>query len=597
MKKTPQELESRFIGLVRQGVNPREASRVAGISPRTGARILDRVDGGPQIGLPFSGAAQSPPVTPQPGWSSDQPSPPPPREFDPRYHGHAFKNYAAPIAFEGWTLERVRTALALHRMGNFLESSTLALVCLGFAPVMAALSQRMAPALALPRHIRSGNRGLSRVLGEEVEAQISPRAGLYPSDVFPATLYGATQFDSAMMGFSVWQHVFGEPDPETGIRALYTRRWPTWAVQYYRYRRTYVALTDAGPIDILNDGKFTLIADTDEPHFFGAILALAEEALDGVSTRNARASYIDRYGNPKLIATMPQSVGSNSPEGQAMMDALYTLRGPDGFSVVPFGAKIDFVSLAASQSTVMNDAMASNWQNIAATLLGSDGTMTRGTGVYSAPIFAGVRRDLVDRDLRVLVRGINQGHIGTWLKYNYAASIEANRGEWIQPVIDIPLPDPDADARIKSYADRVVKFHEIVAKERANGCVVTQERIDQLAASLEIDPPKLSKDGSITISAAAVEKTMLVKEVRASQNREPLGDERDDLTVAELDAKAKAAAQPEPVGAPTSEAPESEEPIGATEGASSEPAEVTNGAGDSTGGETKSGAADSASAP
>jgi len=535
--------------------------------------------------LPFSGNPQAPANTPPAGYGNDQPAPPQRRAYDPRYHGHTYQSFSAPLAFEGWDLSRVRNALALHNQGNFVESSSLALKVLCFPPVMAALGQRMAPALALPRHIRAGDRGLSRVLGLAVEAQLTPRDGLYPSSVFPATLYGSTQFDLAMLGFSVWQHAFGEPDQDTGIRPLYTRRWPTWAVQYYRYRRTYVALTTDGPVDILNDGKFTLVADNEEPHFFGAILALAEEALDGLSTRRARASWIDKYGSPKLIAIMPQGTAPNTPEGDAMLEALATIRAPEGFGALPHGTEFDAVSIQAGQSTVLNDALASNWQNVAATLLGSDGTMTRGTGVYSAPIFAGVRRDLVDRDLKGITRGINQGHIGTWLAYNYAQTIAANRGEWIQPVLDIPLPDPDADARIKSYADRMKSFHEIIEKERGANFEMTQERVNQLAKSLEIDAPTLApvdkQVSRIELAPTDIAKVVKVSEARASQGLPPIGDERDDKTIAEMDADAKASANPEAQ-------PGTEE---------STATEETNQTGDTTGGETKTGSSSPATGP
>lgn len=466
---------------------------------------------------PFSGQQQPPANIPTPAWHSDQPRPPVIGAYDPNYHGHTFQSFSAPMGFDGFDLKRVRSALSLHRIGNFIESSLLCQVVLGFAPVMAALSQRMAPALALPRHIRAGTRGLSRRLGEDIEAQITPRDGLIPSDYFPSTLYGSTIFDLAMMGFSVWQHAFGEPDPDTGIRPLYTRRWPTWAIQYYRYRRTYVAITTDGPVDILNDGKFTLIGDSEEPHFFGAILALAEEAFDGLCTRRARASFIDRYGNPKWIATMPPNVAPRTPEGDAMMQALATIRGPDGFGIVPNGTTVDIKGLTTADSKTMGDALASNWQHIAATLLGSDGTMTRGTGVYSAPIFAGVRRDLVDRDLRCVVRGVNQGHIGTWLRYNYAETIAA-AGNWIQPALDIPLPDPDADARIKSYGDRVKRFHEIISAERSAGFEITQDRVNQLAGSLEIDVPVLAKNPQLGTVESDAPETQGATDAREAQS-------------------------------------------------------------------------------
>lgn len=538
------------------------AARACEISLSTAKRILGPKTTAESGNLPFSGNQQPAANVPTPAWFSDQPQPPPRREFDRNYHGHTFRSFNAPLTFDGFDLQRVRRAISLHRIGNFLESSTLAMVCLGFPPVMTAVGQRMAPALALPRMIRSGNRGLSRVLGAEIEKQICPREGLYPSDYFPSSLFGVTQFDIAMMGFSVWQHAFGAPDPETGIMPLYTRRWPTWAVQYYRYRRTYVAITDSGPVDILNDGKFTLIGDSEEPHFMGAVLAISEEALDGISTRNARGHYIDAYGNPKWIGIMPEGQGPNSKEGDAMMDALATLRAPDGWGIIPYGSDVKLEGLDAGKSTVLKDALDSNWKSVTSVLLGSDGTTSRGAGVYTSPIFEHVARYVVDRDIHAIVRGANQGHVRTYLEHNYALSIAEASG-WVDPVLDIPLPDPDADARIKSYADRLVRFHEIVEKERQAGFLVTQERANQIAASLEIDPPTLLPGGHLSLSSDTIEKTTRVKEVRAYAGREPLGDERDEMTVAELDAlsKSKASApSEEPQSEPGSKAPEGSAP-------------------------------------
>jgi hypothetical protein len=354
----------------------------------------------------------------------------------------------------------------------------------------------------------------------------------------------------------------------------YTRRWPTWAVNYYRYKRQFVALTSEGPIDIVSgDGKWTIIADSDEPHFLGAIVALSEEVLGGIFDKRAWSAYIDKYGNPKWIGQMPPGTGVRTPEGDAAFDALATIRGPDGFGIVPNGMNIDIKGLVAGASTVIKDSVESHWQYIAAVLLGSDGTMTRGTGVYSAPIFAGVRRDLVDRDLRAIVRGANGGHVAPWLAFNYAASIEEASG-WIDPVLDIPLPDPDADARIKSYSERVKSFHDIIEKE-SKWFIITQERVDQLAKSLEIDTPVLNLLASYKVSADAQEKITRVKEARKASGMTPLGDEREELLVSELDAPAQTAALVE--GEKDGDSPDETPPENTNGQAPQEgPAEVAN---------------------
>jgi hypothetical protein len=177
--------------------------------------------------------------------------------------------------------------------------------------------------------------------------------------------------------------------------------------------------------------------------------------------------------------------------------------------------------------------------------------MLRGAGVYTSPVFAAVARNIADRDIHCTLRGVNDGHIATDLKYNYAQAIEAARGEWIQPVMDIPLPDPDADARIKSYAERCEKFHAIIKAEREAGFQITQERADQLAKSLEIDTPELAPVDAKTVQLALaptdIAKVVRVDEARLSQGLPPIGDERGLMTIAELeDAKSQSTGNDEP---------------------------------------------------
>lgn len=592
----PSDVAAKLVKLVAEGVSIRGASDAVGISHTHGGRIVREAQKrgpiagfvAPSASAPFSGdPKQSAPDIPPPNYGGDQPPPSGTYSYTNGYSGHTFKAFGSPLAFEGFSLERVRNAIAMHRQGIFIESSALSVAILSYGPVLAALGQRVAPILGLPRKIRMGTRGLSRVLGAEVEKQLAPRAGLTDSPYFPNTLWGSGAIEDAMMGFHVLQHVDGDPDPVTGVRPRYTRLWPTWAVQYYRYRKTFVAITTEGPVDILNDGKFTLVADSIEPHFTGAIVALGEEAFDGKSTQRARAAYIERYGNPKWIGTMPLGTGVRTPEGQAFFAALATLRGPDGYGVLPNGATYKLEGLTGQTSAVFKDALESNWQYVAAILLGSDGTMTRGTGVYSAPIFAGVRRDLVDRGLKMAVRGANQGHVAPWLALNYAASIEAAKG-WIDPVLDIPLPDPDSDARIKSYSDRVISFHKIVQAERLAGFEITKERVAQLAAALDIDPPTLSTQAVSRIGLAPTDmaRVVTVNEARRGAGLDPLPatDDRGEKFITEIAADIGQAVAGVPEASEEKPAEGSGAPPDATQGASEMASPASKEGGTATGG-------------
>ena len=146
------DARDRFTGLVRGGASKAAAARECGISTRTASRI--RID----ASTPFSGAVETAPNIPPPNWSADQPKPAGVGKFDPRYHGHTFKSLSAPLSFDGFDLARIRNALSVHRQGLFLESSLLASVLLGFYPVLTAMTQRLAPAMLLPRKLKAGNR-------------------------------------------------------------------------------------------------------------------------------------------------------------------------------------------------------------------------------------------------------------------------------------------------------------------------------------------------------------------------------------------------------------------------------------------------------
>ncbi len=488
------------------GVPATQIARRLGVSRGSALRYGGtRLDVPGQTPAPFGNAPQGGANVPPLAWNTDQPPPPPERVvFREGYHDHTFRAYAQPLGFDGWTVERIRNAISQHDIGIFIESSMLVVTVRRFGPVFAALAQAIAPILALPREVLGGTRGFSRIAAEEITSQLAPRQGLLPSPYFPPTLWGAMAIEYRMMGFAVLQHVYGDPDPITGVRPVYTRRWPTWAVNYYPSRRTFVALTDSGPVDIISgDGKFTLVADSEEPHYDGAIRALGLEVLAGVLGDQSLSSYVDRYGNPKLWATMPENVATRSPAGLDFFDALGTIQGPNGYGALPFGSKLDWAQLSASQSTMFKDLDEKITRRCVSILLGTDGTVSSGTGgVYLSPTYEGVARTNVARTLAACTRAVNLGHVAPFLTMNYAATIAETRG-WVEPVLSIPLPDPNADARRKAYAERSKERTDILAAERAAGLDVTQERVDQLSAELGLQTIALAALTAAPAPAAA----------------------------------------------------------------------------------------------
>ncbi len=438
---------------------------------------------------PYSGQPQSPANVPPPNYTGDQPAaqveaP----EFRAGYHDHTFAAGVSVFSFGGFTLETARaTIVNEHDPGTtFYNSARLSVAVTCFGPVYAALASRTAPSIALKRQIEGGSRGLSRIVAAEVESQLCPRAGLLPSACFPSTLWGAIEIDLAMMGFFVLQHVYGPPD-DMGRRKVYTRRWPTWAVRYDSWRRTYVAITTEADVDILNDGKFTLGGKTDTPHLQGAIRALATEALDGVQTKQARAQWISRYADPKLVGYMPPGVAVRSPEGNAFFACLQSLRNPGGYGALPNGSKLEAVGLDSKASTSFGESLNSSTAFIYAILTGADPSSASGA-VYKSPQDADVLHATIGDDLSAQNRAINWGHVYHFTRFNHAAAIEEAGARWTDPVLSTPLPDPKADARIEAKSKHLASFVAQYKAEKEAGADMQNGRVEYLAKMHEVEP-------------------------------------------------------------------------------------------------------------
>lgn len=455
---------------------------------------------GTALALPFSGGMQAPTQAPAIDWTGEGMAPHG-GTAPPGYLTHTYKSGGAPVGFEGWSLPRVRSAIALHRLGIFWESSLLMIALLGFAPVLAALQQAIAPIFDLDRYIRGGEKGLARDVRQDLEDALVPRAGLLPSPYLPPTLWGTMMIYLRMMGFCVLQHVDGDPDEETGIRPRYTRIWPPWAVKYERTIGKWFAYTTETMIEIANDGHFTLVCDTLEPHLTdAAIVAIGEEVLSGRLIQQLRNTWFFRYGNPKLVGVMPEKVATNSAAGQAFFASVQTIVGPDGVGNIPYGSDIKMIGLDSKASNSFGAGLTSVVLHIAMVLVGSTGTGIdageAGTGGVYQPQKGGkwgVRHDLIARPLACIVRSLNAGHLWFYCEGNHGNDIRAARraGTWVDPTIDIPLPKPDQEERIAAKGARYKLALEIVAAAYEDDIAVTADWLAKLCAPacLDLDPP------------------------------------------------------------------------------------------------------------
>jgi hypothetical protein len=108
------------------------------------------------------------------------------------------------------------------------------------------------------------------------------------------------------------------------------------------------------------------------------------------------------------------------------------------------------------------------------------------------------------------------------------------------------MPDVDEAQREEHRAKADVDLMAAIEKRKSLGFVVDQTEVDRLALAYGVPAPQLApaadQTSSVVLAPTDVAKVVRVREARAASGLLPFGDERDDLTISELDARAAAAA-------------------------------------------------------
>lgn len=257
------------------------------------------------------------------------------------------------------------------------------------------------------------------------------------------------------------------------------------------------------------------------------------------------------HGRPKLIGNLPEGVrlGDGTTATKDAAAFLETLRGLMAGDIdaglVPFGAKADIL-INNDQSWQVFERLVLNRERAGSRVyLGTDailGATGGAPGVDITTLFQ-VASTRIQGDLEMLERGMREGMIIPWC---------AVHGE--DPALlclEYEVPDADADRKSEQEATAVERLGAALKTLRDSQIIVTQTTVDALRCVLGVTVPcqLVAADETapaIELAPTDVAKVVLVKEVRLSRGLALLGDERDDMTISELDAYAKAQAAPAP---------------------------------------------------
>ncbi len=384
----------------------------------------------------------------------------------------------------GWPVERIRKHRDNHEAGRVWQGKRLARVFRRDANVVAALGQRTAPWLGCQAKLTGGD--------DDLRAELTPKIGP-AGPLFAADVHRDVAEDLAMCGIAILHHPW-KPRADGSRWEPQVEVWDLEAVDFDTYHNCYYTWTrERGRVRIFHgDGLWTIIRRNQlKPHEHGAVIPLAIHVASNMSTIVDRNSSSRAVGMPKIIGTLPPGVKVSDDVGQALEVALDNIMQGLAKLVVANGTDIDKIEFSAAglgqffESTLKLDRTA-----VFMALTGQDGSAQNQGGNYQkAQVLEAVLYSWIVADTVAGATGLTTG-----LLRPYA---EINRGDAdLAPSLSWPLPDPDADARIKSRGEREKLLTEIVEARRKVGFMVTQEDVDALAAELDVIAPKLAAVGT-----------------------------------------------------------------------------------------------------
>lgn len=468
----------------------------------------------------------------------------------------ASQTVTPPIQRQGgyvWSLEKIREARNAQLRGDF----TL--------PVRLAEAMRTDDALFTAYVTRVSTQSAIALQWRQVETQAGRRfakraqtAIVAPQHVRESIL-GTLANHGIAIGY-VQQSTEDDPAYGPTTKFLLTE-WPLEFVRYYAPTLTLQTRTQENGLVTITHGdgrwivfrKFGHAPWTQDACVLPGGLVWAAHA-EGVSDWAGASS---SHGQPKLLGTLREGVpfndgtaeGNLSPEAQFLLNTIAGLAGSDSpAGIIPAGADAKLLFNGSNAWQVFKELVLDRGKAATRIYLGTDailGSQGGAPGVDVASLLeaAGAR---IRSDLQTLERGYCEGMIQPWADLHGFSYADA-------PAYVYALPDPDAERRGAQEASALDRLNACVKSMRDAGLAVTQDTINALAQVLNVTVTCALAAQPLDLNTSGAGAVVTVREARATQGLPELGDERDDLTLAELGSSGGggAAADPADPNAPT----------------------------------------------
>lgn len=454
-----------------------------------------------------------------------------------------------------WSLEQIRNARDAQMRGDFKTPVQLAKIMATDDAIFTARRNRAAPQSCLATRLVPAN----GARGERVAAKAA--RSVHVSRKVMRTISTCLADHGIAIGYN--DH---EPS-EDGTRVDFRlKSWPLQHVKWNEHLRVLETRVEGGgvvePI-IHGNGKWTIFAGHDEDPWAHDAAILPAAFVWGIHANGLTdwAAGSLSHGQAKIMGELPSGValvnadGSLTSEAQAFLSMMQQIiSGNSPVGIRPANSKTDFLANGSTAWQVFAELIMSREKAAARIYLGTDailGSVGGAPGVDISALFA-MATTIIQGDLEILESCLRTGVYEPWCAINEGDSSYA-------PTLRYNQPDPDAKAKSEENAGKLERFHAELERLKKNGFIVDQAVVDRVARTVGLDEaPKLAEASkaatTLTLAPTDIARVVRVREARErAAGLPPFGDERDDMTISELEARGQAEAQastPSPGGPP-----------------------------------------------
>ena len=458
-----------------------------------------------------------------------------------------------------WSIEKIRAARDAQMRGDFAQPVRLAEAMRTDDALYTAYHNRIAPQSAVATKLVAVGGARGEAVCRKAQASCFVSRGTLVG------LAGTLANHAIAIGYIV-----REPNDDGTRVDLRLTEWPLEFVRWNPTTEQLETQTKHGgahvPI-VHGDGYWVVFKKTDVLPWTQEAALLPASMIWGAHAYALAdwAGASKSHGLAKIVGELPEGVSlqeklsDGSIKLNAEADAFLRMiqdvvSGEAQAAVRPAGSKLDVLANTSTMYQIFSELITDRKKAAAFVYLGTDASLGAAGGAPGVDVSAlfGISSTKLQGDFDALEQGLNTGFYPVWTAINCGDSRYS-------PRLEFQIPDPDAKAKSEESAAKRTRLANAIKEMKDTGMIVDQDTVNLLAKELGVSPAPLLASGDTKAVPIQLAPTDIAKIVRVgpalrSIGLEPFGDDRDGMTITELDEASKAKAAAAQAGAPVTAA-------------------------------------------